>query len=498
VTTTELSSAVAAPTPTLAATGAGTTARQVTPEWGGGPEMSAFETVLWRAEVDGSMHSPVLALEQLDGAPDWDRFVAAHASLVRTAPRLRQRVVEAPLDLGTPRWSEDPHFDLHFHVWRALLPEGAGWPELLEAAAGVAMAAFDRSRPPWEAVLFEGLPDNRAAYLVKIHHSLTDGLGAVQLLEQLHSREPGTDAAVPEARPTPASGTASPLGVIAHQVRNDVSSVPWLIRTAGSGALGALSNPAGAVRSATRLGSSLARVLRSSSAPSPLLADRCVDWRFAALDVPLADLRASSRVGGGTLHDGYLAALLGGYRRYHAALGRPVEALPVAIPISVRRPGDPAGGNRITGTRFSAPIGTIDPKTRIRQVRELIVSARGEPALSTINLMFPALARLPAALCTQLMGSLAKGNDLQASFVPGTRTERFLAGARVERVYPYAPRPSCPAMITLVTHRDVACVGVNFDPASFAQPELFIRCLLDGFTEVLSLHPGSAAPTARC
>lgn len=486
---------------TTARAGAGAAARPAAaPDlsaWGTTPEMSAFETVLWRAESDRSMRSPVLALEQLDRAPEWDRFVDAHAALLRAAPRLRQRVVEAPLDLGTPRWSVDPHFDLRFHVWRARLPEGAGWPELLEAAARVAMTPFDRTRPPWEAVLFEGLPDGRAAYLVKIHHSLTDGLGAVQLLEQLHSRESDAAPAGPGARWEGATPEASPLGVIAHQVLNDVGSVPGLIRSAGSGALGALSDPARAVRSATRLGSSLARVLRPLSAPSPLLADRGVAWRFAALDIPLADLRASARAGGGTLHDAYLAALLGGYRRYHATLGRPVEALPVAIPISMRRPGDPAGGNRITATRFSAPIGTVDPKTRIRQVRELIVAARSEPALSTVDLMFPALARLPAALSTQLVCSITKGNDLQASFVPGFRTDRFLAGAKVERVYPYAPRPGCPAMITLVTHRDVACVGVNFDPASFAQPDLFTRCLLEGFAEVLSLHPGSAAPTAR-
>jgi diacylglycerol O-acyltransferase len=464
--------------------------------WGSCAEMSAFETVMWRAEADRSLRSPVLALEQLDSVPDWDRFIASHEWLVRVAPRLRQRVVEAPLDLGTPRWGVDPHFDLRVHVWRTRLPEGSGWPELLEAAARLAMSPFDRSRPPWEAVLFEGLPGGQAAYLIKIHHSLTDGLGAAQLLEQLHSRHRDTD---PRQQPPPARSAqaASPLGVLAHQVRNDVTSVPGLLRTAGSSALGALSDPARAMRSVTRYGSSLRRVLRPLSAPSPLLADRSVAWRFTALDIPLPDLRASARAGGGTLHDAYIAALLGGYRRYHVALGRPIDVLPMAIPISIRRPGDPAGGNRITATRFSAPIGTVNPKARIQQVRELIVAARSEPALRGMSLMFPTLARLPAALSTQLVCSMARGHDLQASFVPGARTERYLAGAHVERVYPYAPRPGCAAMIALVTHLDIACVGVNFDPASFTQPELFTHSLLEGFTEVLSLHPGSAAPVAR-
>jgi diacylglycerol O-acyltransferase / wax synthase len=231
--------------------------------------------------------------------------------------------------------------------------------------------------------------------------------------------------------------------------------------------------------------------------PSPLLAERGVAWRFTALDVPLRDLRAAARAAGGTLHDAYLAALLGGYRRYHTTLGQPVDELPVAIPISVRRPGDPAGGNRITVARFPAPVGIAEPRARVRRVRELILAVRGEPALETVGLMFPTLARLPAALSTQLVGSVTRANDLQASFVPGSRSERYLAGTRVERVYPFAPRPGCPAMITLATHRDVGCVGVNFDPMSFTEPELFTRCLLDGFTEVLALHPGAAAPLVR-
>jgi len=394
----------------------------------------------------------------------------------------------------------DPDFDLRGHVWRACLPSGAGWPELLEAAARLAMRPFDRARPPWEAVLYEGLPGGRSAYLLKMHHSLTDGLGAAQLLDRLHSRdcELTPTPSSPPAAPASVGSQASPLGVLAHQVRTDVGSVPELLRTAGVGALGALTNPAGTLRWATRYGSSLRRVLSPLAADSsPLLADRGSAWRFAALDVPLRELRAAARAGGGTLHDAYLAALLGGYRRYHAALGRPVEAIPVAIPISVRRPGDPQGGNRITGARFSAPMGTVDPRARIGQIRDLILAARSEPAIDSVGLVFPALARLPGQLSTQLVCSMAKANDLQASFVPGGRTDRYLAGARVERVYPFAPRPGCPAMITLVTHQDVGCVGVNFDPVSFTEPELFIHCLLEGFTEVLELAPGAATATAR-
>lgn len=52
-------------------------------------------------------------------------------------------------------------------------------------------------------------------------------------------------------------------------------------------------------------------------------------------------------------------------------------------------------------------------------------------------------------------------------------------------------------MVTFVSHGDVGCVGINFDPASFTEPELFVDSLVEGFAEVLALHPGSARPEVR-
>jgi hypothetical protein len=208
-------------------------------------------------------------------------------------------------------------------------------------------------------------------------------------------------------------------------------------------------------------------------------------------------LRAAAKAAAATLNDAYLGALLGGYRLYHTALGTQLEAIPMAIPISRRRPGDPAGGNRIAGARLSGPIGICDPQKRITAIRELVLAARGEPAIDTIALMSPVLGRLPGSVTARLVGPMTAGNDLQAGLLPGPRTERYLAGARVERVYPYAPLPGCPAMITMVAHGDTGCVGINFDPVAFTEPDTFLRCLSDGFNEVLSLQPNHAQPIPR-
>jgi hypothetical protein len=98
---------------------------------------------------------------------------------------------------------------------------------------------------------------------------------------------------------------------------------------------------------------------------------------------------------------------------------------------------------------------------------------------------------------SQVAGGLTKANDLQASNVPGLREDVYLAGAKIERAYPFGPLPGCAAMITLMSHGDMCCIGANVDPAAITDPELFARCLHDGFAEVLTLADHPEPPIRR-
>jgi diacylglycerol O-acyltransferase len=433
------------------------------PAWGQDPAMNAIETIMWRAESDPALKSTMLALEVLDRPPAWDDLVELHRRALERIPRLKQRVVEQPLPFAAPRWSVDPQFDLHFHLRRGRLHDDATWADLFVAVEQLVMTPFDRHRPPWEAVLVEGLPGGRAAYALKLHHASTDGLGTMQLMSVLHdapSLSPDSDG----TRPTSVVGRA--LG-LARRVATD---------------------PTSAVRDGLGYGRSLQRVLAPPLvAPSPLLSGRSTNWRLAALDVDLDALRRAGKHAGGSVNDAYLAALLGGYRRYHEAFGARVDEIPMAIPVSVRRNGDPGGGNRFTSVRFSGPVGVVDPVARIAAIGALVRAARAEPAIDGLGVLAPVLAKLPPPVIAQVAGGMARGNDLQASNVPGASGPVFLAGARVERLYPYAPLPGCPAMITLVSHGPTCCVGVNYDPAAFAEGELFLASLEAGFAEVLAI-----------
>lgn len=458
--------------------------------WSPSAEMTPFEVLMWRAEADPSLRSTVLVLELLDTVPDADRYLAAHEWATRMVPRLRERITVPLFGAGTPYWSVDPDFDLHYHVRRVRLPDPGGTAELFALAEQVAMTPLDPLRPQWEATLVEGLPDGRAAHLFKTTHVLSDGMGLAQLLSGLHSRrrehDPGKAQPAPPAVPAARAGSG-----LWRQVRGDVA----VLLDAAGGALGslpALRDPVGALRRATAYVGSARRVIAPpAAAPLATLAERSTSWRLRALDVDFAALRAGGRAAGGSVNDAYLAGLLGGFRRYAAARGEalaPDRTMPVTVPVSTRRDADPAGGNRFAPGRMNAPVGLVDPAERIRAVSEVMRGVRDEPALEVLDVVTPLISRIPGSLLAALGGGDATGgNDLQASNIPGLREEVYLAGARVDRVYPYAPLPGCAAMIAMFTHGDRCCLAMNLDGVAIADLEGFQECLVEGFAEVLAL-----------
>src|SRR6267154_1637075 len=204
--------------------------------WGGPAAMSAWEALMWRAEADPRTRSTGLLVEILDREPDWDRLVAAHDRVSQQIPRLRERAVEPLLPLFPPAWSPDPHFDLGYHLQRVRVPEPGTMRQLLDLAQGILARPLDKARPPWEVVLVEGLEDGRAGYLLKVHHSLSDGLGLMQLLTLAHSRtpEPGQHELAPPPAPQP---LLTPASLLANRMRQGLWDAPSALIRRGDDSL---------------------------------------------------------------------------------------------------------------------------------------------------------------------------------------------------------------------------------------------------------------------
>jgi WS/DGAT/MGAT family acyltransferase len=455
--------------------------------------MGASEAVMWRAEGDLRTRSSGALLEILDSPPDWARFRAAHERAVAAIPRLRDRVVLPLLPVVAPTWAPDRHFELDYHVQRLRVAEPGSMRDVLDLAGQLCSRTLDTNRPQWEAFLIEGMADGRAAYLLKLHHALSDGLGMVQLLEMAHSttKAPGGNRLADHPE-TESSTDVNPWSVLVNRLTEEITGAPG--RLAGAARTGldlvgrTARDPFGTVRRGVDYGLSLRRMLDPPRADrSPLLNTQGVGYRLALHDLSLAELKAAGKAASGSVNDAYLAGVLGTFRRYHEHFGIRIEQMPMGIPISLRDSNDPLGGNKFTGARIIGPVGEADPARRIKQVRELILATRAEPAIGFLDLISPALAMLPSAALTEVVGTMTKVSDVQASNIPGLGQPVYLAGSQVEGMYPIGPRPGVAAMVTMVSYDGTCCIGVNFDPEAITDLPVFERCLREGFEEVLAV-----------
>jgi WS/DGAT/MGAT family acyltransferase len=303
----------------------------------------------------------------------------------------------------------------------------------------------------------------------------------------LHSRkrEPSPEKTAPPARPGEDVGA---VALLAEQVVHAPAAAVRGIRGTLEGSARLALRPWAGVRSAAHFAGSLERVLAPPPAdPSPLLASRSLSWRFDALEAPLDELKRAGKAAGGSLNDAYIAALLGGLRRYHDALGSPVDSLPMAMPISLRSGDHPMGGNRFAGVRLAAPVGVTDPVERIEMIHEFVLDVRDEPAIDALGFAAPLLNRLPIAVVARWYAGQTANLDLQASNVAGLPWEAYIAGAKIERMLPFGPVPGCALMVTLLSYAGTCCIGVNMDSAAVTQPDLLMTCLEEGLGEVLAL-----------
>jgi diacylglycerol O-acyltransferase / wax synthase len=463
-------------------------------------DLEPFDYLMFRGESDPRSRTAALTIALLDVAPDFARLRTAFDRASRVVIRLRQHVVVPALPIAPAQWITDPDFDLDFHVRRIRIAEPGTMRQLLDFGATFHARPFDTARPLWEALLVEGLEDADApaALIIKMHHAVTDGVGAIELFKQLYDFDRDAERGPLPPVPSPEDVSSNDLAQRAVQrmpltmAQNVTRRVARAVRMTRQ----LLEQPGTALQDATKLLASAQRVLGPSPVPSsPLLRRRSLGRRFEWLEVPLADFRAAGKAAGGSLNDAFIAALSGALRLYHEGLGVPVEGVPLAMPVSLRSHDDPAGGNRFAGARITAPVGELDPAKRIALIRQQVLSAVAEPAINILSVIAPIASRLPASLLATL-ASGAGGIDIQASNVPGYVDPPYIAGAKITKVLPFGPLPGVPMMVVLVTMAGTCYVGAHYDTASVTDDELFATCLRAGFDEVLALKPTPATTEA--
>ncbi len=448
--------------------------------------MSDPDALAWNMEHDPGLRSTIVVVVWLEGSPDVDVVMARLERATRLAPRFRQRPVASPGNLSTPQWV-DCEFDLSMHLHRIGAPAPRTPTTVIEFARREAMTGFDPSRPLWSFTLIEGLQDDRAALVMKVHHSLTDGVGGMQLAMLVF--ESTRESAPVEEVPIPTTGSApSGVGLAGSAIGHNLGRVIGGVRTGISDVVPVASSlvhhPIRSMLDVVATAISLGRfVAPVSDTLSPIMTRRSLNRYLDLFEVDQADLKRAGAAVDGTLNDAFVSAVSGGLRRYHELHNAPVSELRVTMPISLRHEDDPEGGNRITLERFTVPVAEADPAARVQMTGWRCRAARYEEALPLSDAVAGLLNLLPSGV----IGSMLKHVDFVASNVPGMRFPIYLAGVSVTGYYAFGPTTGAAVNVTLMTYQGTCCVGCTIDTAAVPDPDRLTNCLREGFDEVLGL-----------
>jgi WS/DGAT/MGAT family acyltransferase len=449
---------------------------------------------MWMLDADPLLRSTFTSVTFLEGSPDFDRLRRRVARAVAATPALSHRVAPSGFDLRTPRWELDPSFDLDMHVRRI----GAPWPgtrqQVLRLAAVMAQDPMDRGRPLWQFTIVEGLEDGQAALLAKMHHVLSDGVGAVRISAAFLDVAPDGDDEDQEAvEDAPATTPVeSGLGAVLSSVGDRAGSVLAtnldVAQRAATGVFGALRAPIQVPRRAfetVTMARSLAGQLAvTDPARSPLwTGHHSLAHQFEVVSVDLGAVKLAGKSLGGTVNDVFVTAVAGAAGAYHRARGVEVGELRMSMPISTRHDHD-AGGNAWAPTRVLVPAGETDAVARFSEVRNRLEAIKRGPSLGLAAGLASFLRAVPAPLVLRLARQQVGTVDFACSNVRGAPFDLWIAGARVLTNYAMGPTAGTAFNATMLSYRDQLDVGINADRAAIDDAAELAGHISDAFAEL--------------
>ncbi len=453
--------------------------------------MSDTEALMWRLEKDPYLASTFANITILDRPPDMDLLYARMERTSMLFPRLRRRVQLPPGNIGNPTWVDDPGFDIRHHVRQMALPAPGTMRQLQDLVTLLIADPFDRSRPLWQFIVIDGLEGGRSAMVLKLHHTVTDGEGGVELsLQYLDlEREPGPLPPVDPEIVNSFAETKEPDATDALRgAMNDSLRIPIAVLKQ---VRDVLANPSvlgeiGSSTSAT-VRSLVSQLSETDSARSPLWTERSLRRRLEVARVPYAEMRAVSKMLGGTLNTAFVTAAAHAAGRYHDQMGAPVESLRASMAVSTRTAG--TEGNAFSLVRMLVPTSDMPVTDRFEAINEILVAARSGGASAALDAIATVSTVMPTSVLTRLARAQAETVDFATSNVRGAGVPLYVAGAKLLANYPIGPLAGVAFNMTLLSYLGGLDVGINIDEAAVESPELLRESLQMAFDEMVALAP---------
>jgi WS/DGAT/MGAT family acyltransferase len=396
----------------------------------------------------------VASILSLEGALDYERFVADIRARLHLIPRYTDRIMPAPFGIAHPTWESDPDFDVRQHVQHRTLRSPGNDEQLAEFCATLHSQPLDRSRPLWEIYIIDGYRGGmggarasagqapRSVLYSKVHHCMIDGVSGVQLMGILLDAAP-TPPSIPPAPPRRRLAvpgfTSRLLDAISDRVLTGVNR--------GTLALQLLRHPRRAFQELRMTRDAIASTVQTLLAGTPrtpfngpLGIGRSLSW----ITFSLPETKRIKNALGGSVNDVVLAVISGALRRVLEARGTTPDRMELrtAVPVNTRSAAQHLKlGNQVSAMIAPLPVGIHDALERLYQVRDATAllkhgheSEKMQRLIDMIGLMPPPLQRLLSSA-----GGLSAPINTICTNVPGPPISLYMQGVRLERMIPFLP-----------------------------------------------------------
>lgn len=412
---------------------------------------------------------------------DWERLRERFLErVVQRFERFRQRAVEGGL-LSGPRWEDDADFDPALHFHHVALPAPHDRAALQALVSDRIATPLDRDRPLWEVYFIDELGEG-GAVLVRIHHSIADGIALARVMMLLTDGAEDADGGIADTDP---AGAANPVDLAAPLVRAGGAAV-----RAGVDAILHPRRVAGLAATAIDDAQTLGKLLLPWSDPGSAIKGELHRRHLVAWAPPIElwRVKRAGRAYGATINDVLVAAVAGAVGRYLRERGGHIDAIHALVPFNLRpldRPLPSELGNRFGLVLVALPVGIEDPVERLAAVkREMDAIKHGHEGPITLGIL-GVMGRTPYVVEQRLIDYFSAKGSMVLTNVPGPRHRLSVVGTSLEGVLVWAPCSGSVGMsISVFSYARRVTVGFLVDAGLVPEPQT----LADGFrSEVLAL-----------
>ncbi len=401
--------------------------------------MSGADTAWYRMNKPYNQMS-ITGLLELRPCPEPQKIMNLLTERLLIYDRFTQRV---SFTNDVAFWQDDTKFDIHNHVKEVSLSD-LGFESLEDFVSDVMSSPFDESNPLWMIYLVKSETEDACTLVVKLHHSIADGIALIRVLLSLAKTKPDGEFFDPEK---------------AYPSKNKLakSQLRW-----SSGITNALIETGKVVSSLWKF------VTMPKDTNNPVKGKLQERKRAVWSDLITLDrVKSTAKKHNVTINDLLLWVTCNALRAYFFDIQQlsPDDNIRITMPVNLRTGSESDKmGNRFGLVFIRLPIGEKDPIERLRLIRDEMDSIKKSREAIVAFGVLNVLGRTTTGFENFVVDFLSSKCTGVLTNVPGPRKQLYFAGSAISKIMFWVPKSGNLGLgISLFSYNNSVSLGIAVD-----------------------------------